>query len=697
MESITDQSISLTENPNLVEKQEESLKAESLPPSSAPQQNNFATEEQVKSFVLSLENTTLPLPAPEPPSPFLTDEDIAIFKEGKHSQLYEKLGSHLTIRDGIPGACFALWAPNARQVYVIGDFNGWNNEANPLQLRQDGSGIWETFIPGVLKGSMYKYSIVSQHNHYRVEKRDPFSFYCEVPPNRASIVWDLKYSWKDSDWMEKRAAKNSLNAPVSIYELHFGSWKRLANQNNRYPTYNEMAEGLIRYVKNMGFTHVEFLPLTAHPFYDSWGYQTDGYFAPTSRYGTPQELMSLIDRLHQHEIGVILDWAPAHFPCDQHGLAYFDGTHLYEHADPRKGFHPEWRSAIFNYGRHEVNNFLISSALFWMDKYHVDGIRVDGGSSMLYLDYARKKGEWVPNQFGGRENLEAVSFLKQLNDQISEKHPDTRMILEESTPWPKVSRPTAEGGLGFGMKWNMGWMHDTLQYFSRDPAQRKHYHNKLTFSLWYAFTENFLLALSHDEVVHGKGSLLRKMPGDDWQKFANLRLLFGYMYGHPGKKLIFMGGEFAQWAEWNHHKGLDWNLLEYPRHRGMQRLVQDLNAIYQREPALYEIDFSEKGFEWVDYGDWQQSVISFIRKGQDRKDDILVVCNFTPVPRYHYRIGVPVEGYWKELLNSNASEYGGEGMGNYGGARADSIPFHGRPFSLSLTLPPLAVLFFKRV
>jgi 1,4-alpha-glucan branching enzyme len=625
----------------------------------------------------------------------LTDSDISLFKAGGLFHLYDKLGSHLINDGSVQGVYFAVWAPNARQVSVIGDFNGWNDQTNLLELRSDDSGVWEAFVPNVSKGAMYKYSIISQSNHYRTEKRDPLSFYCEVPPNRASIVWDLEYQWKDTQWMVDRHQKNSLDAPVSIYEIHFGSWHRFSSEKNRYPTYNEMAEGLIRYVKNMGFTHVEFLPLTAHPFFDSWGYQTDGYFAPTSRYGSPQDLMALIDRLHQHGIGVILDWVPSHFPCDQHGLAYFDGTHLYEHADPRKGFHPEWRSAIFNYGRHEVFDFLISSALFWLDKYHVDGLRVDGGSSMLYLDYARKNGEWVPNKYGGRENLEAVQFLKVLNNNVNEKYPDVQMIVEEATPWPKVTRPTAEGGLGFSMKWNMGWMHDTLLYFAKNPFDRKHVHNKLTFSLWYAFSENFLLSLSHDEVVHGKGSLIRKMPGDDWQKFANLRLLFGYMFGHPGKKLLFMGGEFGQWAEWNQHRALDWHLLEHPRHKGLQSWVQDLNKVYQQHPALYEIDFTAEGFEWIDIGDWRQSVISFIRKGKKKEDVVLVVCNFTPTPRPGYRIGVPSDGRWQELLNSDAKEYGGSGIGNFGGAQAEAVRYHGREFSLSLTLPPLGVLYFK--
>ncbi|MDD5440051.1 MAG: 1,4-alpha-glucan branching protein GlgB [Candidatus Omnitrophica bacterium] len=625
----------------------------------------------------------------------ISEMDILLFKTGTHHRLYKKLGSHIVNMGTVTGTFFAVWAPNAAYVSVIGDFNGWNQNENPLEMRSDGSGIWEKFIPHIGKGRLYKYVIISRYGNYRVEKRDPFSFSCEVPPSRASVVWDLSYEWHDSHWMYNRAKRNSYEAPFSVYELHAGSWKRPSG-HDRLPTYGEIADQLIPYIKETGFTHVEFMPLTAYPFYDSWGYQTDGYFAPTAWYGSPQDLMCLIDRLHQNNIGVILDWVPSHFPRDQHGLSFFDGTQLYEHADPRKGFHPEWKSSIFNYGRPEVREFLISSALFWLDKYHIDGLRVDGGSSMLYLDYCRKRGEWVPNKYGGRENLEAVEFLQELNESANEKYPDTQITIEEATSWPKVSRPIAGGGLGFGMKWNMGWMHDTLQYFSKDPWSRKHIHNKLTFSMLYAFNENFILALSHDEVVHTKKSLLSKMPGDEWQKFANLRLLFGYMYGHPGKKLIFMGGEFGQWAEWNHRKSLDWHLLDFPRHRGLKKWVSDLNRVYRRYPALHAIDFKPDGFEWIDCNDWQQSVVSFVRKGRSEKDTVLVVCNFTPAAHRNYRIGVPANGYWRELLNSNAAEYGGEGLGNLGGMDADPIPYHGRPYSVSLTLPPLSALFFKR-
>lgn len=624
-----------------------------------------------------------------------TDHDIYLFKEGNHFRLYEKMGAHVIEHNGVRGVYFAVWAPNAEYVSVIGDFNGWDKALNPLGPRWDGSGIWEGFIPNLDKGTIYKYHIRSRFNNYEVDKADPFAFYSEVPPKTASVVWDLNYEWNDEEWMRNRHEHNSLNAPISIYEVHLGSWRRVITEGNRPLTYRELAEQLVDYVKDMGFTHVEFLPVMEHPFYGSWGYQVTGYFAPTSRYGTPQDFMYLIDRLHQAGIGVILDWVPSHFPGDEHGLVYFDGTDLYSHADPKKGFHPHWHSYIFNYGRHEVRNFLISSALFWLDKYHIDGLRVDAVASMLYLDYGRQEGEWIPNEYGGRENLEAISFLKRLNEMVYKEYPDTQTIAEESTAWPMVTRPTYVGGLGFGMKWNMGWMHDTLDYFSRDPIFRKYHHNQLTFSIWYAFSENFLLPLSHDEVVHGKGSLIGKMPGDEWQRNANLRLLFGYMYGHPGKKLLFMGGEIGQWKEWNHEEGLEWFVLEYPFHRGIKDWVRDLGHLYRNEPALYELDFSPDGFEWVDFHDWQQSIISFIRKGMERDKSILIVCNFTPVPRYNYLVGVPEKGFWKELLNSDSEFYGGSGMGNGGGAVTTSIPWNGRPYSLSLTLPPLSVLFLK--
>jgi 1,4-alpha-glucan branching enzyme len=624
-----------------------------------------------------------------------TDHDIYLLKEGNHHALYEKLGSHIVTIDEEKGVCFAVWAPGAEEVSVIGDFNGWDRESHLLKVRNDESGVWEGFIPGIKKGDIYKYHIFSRHNKYRVDKGDPFVFYWELPPKTASIVWDLNYEWNDNEWMVNRHKYNSLNAPFSVYEIHLGSWRRVPEEGDRFLTYREIAHHLADYVKEMGFTHVELLPITEHPFYGSWGYQTVGYFAPTSRYGTPQDFMYLIDYLHQNEIGVILDWVPSHFPSDEHGLAYFDGTYLYEHADPRKGFHPEWNSYIFNYGRNEVRAFLLSSALFWLDKYHIDGIRVDAVASMLYLDYARKEGEWIPNKYGGKEDLDAITFIKKLNEAVYSAYPDVQTIAEESTAWPMVSRPTHVGGLGFGMKWNMGWMHDTLKYFSKDPIYRKHHHNQLTFSIWYTFSENFVLPLSHDEVVHGKGALIGKMPGDEWQRSSNLRLLFGYMYGHPGKKLLFMGGEFGQCKEWNHDESLEWQVLQYPSHHGVQKWVKDLNHFYKTEPAMYELDFSSDGFEWIDSHDWEQSIISFIRKCKNTGEMILVVCNFTSIPRYNYRVGIPCGGFWREVLNSDAEIYGGSGCGNFGGVDATTLPAQGRYNSLSLTLPPLGVLFFK--
>jgi len=625
----------------------------------------------------------------------LTDHDIYLFKEGNHFRLYEKMGAHIIEKEGVKGVYFAVWAPNAKAVSVIGDFNGWDKNSHHLNQRWDGSGIWEGFIPDIKKGTIYKYHIKSRFNDYEVDKADPFAFYSEIPPRTASVVWDHDYKWRDDEWMKERLKRNNLNAPISIYEVHLGSWRRVPEEGNRPLTYRELAVQLVEYVRDLGFTHVEFLPVMEHPFYGSWGYQVTGYFAPTSRYGTPQDFMYLVDSLHQAGIGVIIDWVPSHFPGDEHGLVYFDGTDLYSHADPRKGFHPHWHSYIFNYGRYEVRNFLISSALFWLDRYHVDGIRVDAVASMLYLDYGRQEGQWIPNEYGGRENLDAIVFLKRLNEMVYREYPDVQTIAEESTAWPMVTRPSYVGGLGFGMKWNMGWMHDTLDYFSKDPIFRKYHHNQLTFSIWYAFSENFLLPLSHDEVVHGKGSLIGKMPGDEWQRNANLRLLFGYMYGHPGKKLIFMGGEIGQWKEWNHEEGLEWFVLEYPFHRGIRDWVRDLNHLYRNEPALYKLDFSQEGFEWVDFHDWQQSIISFIRKAGEGNQVILVICNFTPVPRYNYLVGVPEAGFWKELLNSDSTYYAGSGLGNGGGVMTTNIPWNGRPYSLSLTLPPLSVLFFK--
>ncbi len=623
----------------------------------------------------------------------ISDDDLFMFNEGSHFTLWEKLGAHRAEHDGRGGTSFAVWAPDAEKVSVVGDFNGWNPDAHPLAARGQ-SGIWEGFIPGVGRGALYKYHVRSRFHGYRVDKADPLGFRHEVPPKTGSVVWDLEYEWHDAAWMKGRGARAGLAAPMATYEVHLGSWMHVPEEGNRPLTYRELAPKLAEYVARMGFTHVEFLPVMEHPFYGSWGYQITGFFAPTSRYGTPQEFMALVDALHQAGIGVILDWVPSHFPSDEHGPAYFDGTHLYEHADPRQGYHPDWGSYIFNYGRNEVRSFLTSNALFWLDAYHADGLRVDAVASMLYLDYSRKEGEWIPNRFGGRENLDAIAFLRRTNEEVYHRHPDAQTIAEESTAWPMVSRPTYVGGLGFGFKWDMGWMHDTLEYMRRDPIHRKHHHDQLTFRQLYAFHENFVLPLSHDEVVHGKGSLLDKMPGDEWQRFANLRLLLAYMWAQPGKKLLFMGGEIAQWREWHHDESLDWHLLEHAPHEGVRRLVADLNRAYRAEPALHENDCDAAGFEWVDCADWQGSILSFLRRGK-RGETVLVALNFTPVPRPGYRIGVPSGGRWCELLNTDAVEYGGSGMGNLGSVPAEATPRHGREFSLPLLLPPLAAVFLK--
>jgi len=626
----------------------------------------------------------------------LSEYDTHLFKEGNFFRLYEKLGAHLMALEGEEGTHFALWAPNAKNVSVVGDFNGWKPDSHPLAVRWDSSGIWEGFIPGVTKGSLYKFHIFSKYRKHKVDKGDPLGFCWEISPRTSTVIWDLDYQWEDGEWMMNRKQHNDLHAPLSVYEVHLGSWRKSSEESHRFLTYREIVPYLVEYVKDMGFTHVELLPVMEHPFYGSWGYQIVGYFAPTSRYGTPQDFMYLIDQLHQNSIGVILDWVPSHFPSDEHGLAYFDGTHLYEHEDPRKGFHPDWKSHIFNYGRGEVRNFLISNALFWLDKYHIDGLRLDAVASMLYLDYSRKDGEWIPNEYGGRENTEAIAFLKRLNEAVYSFFPDVQTVAEESTAWPMVTRPPYLGGIGFGMKWNMGWMYDVLEYISKDPVYRKHRHNQLTFSIWYSFSENFILPLSHDEVVYGKGSLLGKMPGDDWQKFANLRLLMGFMYTHPGKKLLFMGGEFGQRREWTHEESLDWHLLEHAPHQGVQKWVKDLNHFYRSVSALHELDFEQDGFEWIDFSDWEKSIISYTRKGKAPKDHILVVCNFTPMVRSKYRVGVPGGGFWREVLNSDAKEYGGSGQGNLGGVEAKPIPLHNRECSISITLPPLSVLVFKQ-
>jgi 1,4-alpha-glucan branching enzyme len=621
----------------------------------------------------------------------LTDHDVYLFREGSHARLYDKLGCHLA-PDG-KSAQFAVWAPNAEAVSVIGEWNGWDPGANPLAVRSDGSGVWEGKVAGVTRGQAYKYRIHSQVGGHVVDKADPFGFYSEHPPATGSRAWTLEYEWNDAEWMKTRAARNGLDSPMAIYELHPGSWRR---KDGEFLSYRELAHALAEYMNWMGFTHVELMPITEHPFYGSWGYQTTGYFAPTARYGTPQDFMYFVDHLHQQGLGVILDWVPSHFPTDAHGLAYFDGTHLYEHADPRQGFHPEWGSSIFNYGRNEVRGFLMSSGMFWLDKYHLDGLRVDAVASMLYLDYARKEGEWIPNRYGGRENLEAIDFLRKMNEAAYRDHPDIVTIAEESTAWPMVSRPVYVGGLGFGMKWNMGWMHDNLSYMKEDPINRKYHHGKLTFSLIYAFNENFVLPLSHDEVVHGKGSLIGKMPGDSWQQFANLRALYGYMWAHPGKKMLFMGGEFGQRREWTHDGELEWWVNERPEHAGVQRFVKDLNRVYREEPALYQVDFSWEGFEWIDASDALSSVISFLRKPKPGAGaPLLVVCNFTPLPRSNYVVGVPQPGFWREIVNSDAHDFGGAGWGNLGGVESAPVGAHGRPNSVSLTLPPLSTIILK--
>jgi 1,4-alpha-glucan branching enzyme len=627
-------------------------------------------------------------------SPTLTPEEFAQLGDRSACRTYRILGAHLGKGPGGAGVRFAVVAPNAGRVSLIGDFNNWDPEAHPMASTD--LGVWQCFIPGLAPGASYKYRVVSRDGRFRADKADPFAFATECPPSTASrVARPPGYAWGDAAWLAARAAGRIHETPLSIYEVHLGSWRRVPEAGDRWLTYREAAGQLADYIEAQGFTHVELLPLAEHPFYGSWGYQVTGYYAPTARYGEPEDLMYLVDTLHQRGIGVILDWVPAHFPRDEHGLAYFDGTHLYEHADPRQGLHPDWDTFVFNFGRNEVRSFLLSNAMFWLDRYHIDALRVDAVASMLYLDYGRQAGEWIPNRYGGRENLDAVDFLRTLNEQLHLEYPGATVIAEESTSWPMVSRPTYLGGLGFGFKWNMGWMHDMLDYMGRDPIYRSHHHGSITFSLLYAFTENFVLPFSHDEVVHGKGSMIQRMPGDRWQRFANLRALYGYMFGHPGKKLLFMGGEFGQWREWNHDTSLDWHLLDQADHRGLQRWVRDLNTCYRGEPALHQVDFDPAGFEWVDCNDYLRSVVSFLRHGRDPSHTVLFVCNFTPVVYSNYQVGVPTGGYWTEILNSDAPLYGGSGQGNFGGLEAAPMSVHGRPWSLSVTLPPLAVVAFR--
>ncbi|WP_445747113.1 1,4-alpha-glucan branching protein GlgB [Polaribacter sp.] len=623
-----------------------------------------------------------------------TDFDINLFKAGKHYRLYEKFGSHIITLNGEEGTYFAVWAPSAKMVSVVGDFNFWLEGEHQLNVRWDGSGIWEGFIPGVGKGNIYKYKIQSSNNDIRTEKADPFARRCEHPPKTASVVWEDKYDWKDTKWMKNRKKKNALDAPFSVYEVHLGSWKKQVSQN-RFLSYVELADELVNYVAEMNFTHVEFMPIMEYPYDPSWGYQLVGYFAPTARFGYPEEFKYLVDKFHEKGIGVLLDWVPSHFPSDDHGLGFFDGSHLYEHPDQRKGYHQDWKSLIFNYGRNEVKAFLISNAIFWLDQFHADGLRVDAVASMLFLDYSREEGQWEPNMFGGREYLEAIDFIKDMNTEVYASFPDVQTIAEESTSFPKVSRPIYDGGLGFGMKWMMGWMHDTLEYFAKEPIYRKHHQNDLTFSLNYAFTENFMLPLSHDEVVYGKKAIVDKMPGDEWQRFANLRLLYSFMYTHPGAKLLFQGGEFGQTSEWNFQTSLDWHLLQYDVHKGAQTLVKDLNKLYKKEPALYQKQFSHEGFEWIDHGDHQNSVMTYIRKGENEKDNVIVVLNLTPVPRENYRIGIPKAGTLKEIFNSDSKKYYGSDCFKNKNLTSEVREWNGREHSLELNLPPLAMMAFK--
>jgi 1,4-alpha-glucan branching enzyme len=628
--------------------------------------------------------------------PVLTPFDLYLLAEGTHYQSYEKLGAHVRAFEGFPGVHVAVWAPNALRVSVVGDFNRWDGRVHPMRSR-GGTGIWELFLPGLESGAIYKYEIRSKLGDLPFLKSDPYAFEAELRPKSGSVVASLgEYRWGDADWMHLRTQRDWLSQPISVYEVHLGSWRRVAGENNRWLTYRELADQMIPYVKQMGYTHIELMPVMEHPFDGSWGYQTVGYYAATRRFGTPADFMYFVDRCHQESIGVILDWTPAHFPADAHGLAEFDGTHLYEHADPRQGRQPDWGTLVFNYGRAEVRNFLISNALFWFSVYHVDGLRVDAVASMLYLDYSRHAGEWIPNEFGGRENLAAIAFLKHMNETVRTRCPGVLMIAEESSSWPAVSRPVSAGGLGFTLKWNMGWMNDTLRYFALDSVYRKYHHGELTFSMLYAFNENFVLPLSHDEVVHGKGSLLNKMPGDLWQQFANLRLLYAYMFAHPGKKLLFMGGELGQRAEWTHERELEWELLQYPEHRGLHRLVADLNALYQRERSLHEVDFAWQGFEWMECNDADAGILAFVRHANERAEALLIVASFTPATRENYRVGVPEPGRYQEIFNSDAEIYGGTNVGNFGGVTTEPVPWMGQPYSVLLRVPPLGAAFFKR-
>ncbi|MBN2107773.1 MAG: 1,4-alpha-glucan branching protein GlgB [Deltaproteobacteria bacterium] len=626
--------------------------------------------------------------------PVLSDFDLHLFNEGNHLGIYERLGAHKIMHGGVEGFCFAVWAPNAVRVSIVGDFNCWDGRRHPMRVRGM-SGVWELFIPAFPEGGLYKYELRSADGSI-ITKADPYGFFSELRPKTASVAYCLDvYEWTDGDWMRQRDAQDQLGRPISIYEVHLGSWRRVPEEENRQLTYREAAGLLIDYVKDMGYTHIQFMPLAAHPYDPSWGYQVTGYYSPTPRFGSPEDLMYLIDCCHRSGIGVLLDWVPAHFPTDSHALACFDGTALYEHADPRQGFHPDWNTLIFNYGRNEVRNFLTANALFWLEKYHIDGLRVDAVASMLYLDYSREPGDWIPNRYGGRENIDAVHFLQRLNEILYSRYPGVLTIAEESTAWPAVSRPTYLGGLGFALKWNMGWMHDMLAYMSKDPVYRKHNHNMLTFALLYTFHENFVLPLSHDEVVHGKGALIGKMPGDRWQQFANLRLLLGYMFAHPGKKHLFMGADIGQWAEWDHNSSVEWHLLQYEPHIKLQAFVRELNRLYRTEPALYELDFDHNGFEWIDFSDWESSIVVFMRRAKNPEDFLLIVCNFTPVPRSGYRVGAPRPCWYREVLNSDAEFFGGTNLGNAGGLQAEPVPCHGRPCSLNLSLPPLSCLVFK--